>query len=70
MKNELGIEVCCENCITDGTVGYKHCVKCKEHNFCNFDANFQAYEERIKELQKKVMSLQKQIEAFKEIKGI
>lgn len=51
MKNELGIEVKCENCITDGTVGYKHCVKCKEQNFCNFDANFQAYEQRIIELQ-------------------
>lgn len=51
MKNELGIEICCDNCITDGNAGYKHCEKCKKQNFANFDANFQACEARIKELQ-------------------
>lgn len=52
MKNELGIEVCCENCENafDSCYGDKEEV-CQSQDYCFFIATTEAYEKRIKELQ-------------------
>lgn len=52
MKNELGIETCCENCENafDSCYGDKEEV-CQSQDYCFFIATTEAYKQRIKELQ-------------------
>lgn len=49
MKNELGIEICCENCLKDYCTG-QHQLECKKVPKY-FVPTQEAYEIRIKELQ-------------------
>jgi hypothetical protein len=49
MKNELGIEICCENCLRDYCT-WRHQLECKKGSKY-FMPSKEAYEARIKELQ-------------------
>ena len=53
MKNELGIEVKCENCICSAT-NYRHCDACID-KVC-FYPSYLILQSRIKELQEKEFS--------------
>lgn len=59
MKNELGIEMCCENCENafDGCYGDKEEV-CQSQDYCFFVATTEAYKQRIKVLQQQVDELE------------
>ena len=52
MKNELRIEMCCENCENafDSCYGDKEEV-CQSQDYCFFIATTEAYKQRIKKLQ-------------------
>ena len=64
MTNELGIEVCCANCLDAQIFCRDNEAECSSFIPC-----VEAYKQRIKELQEQVETLQKQIESFKQIKG-
>lgn len=49
MKNELGIKICCENCLRDYCT-WRHQLECKKGSKY-FMPSKEAYEARIKELQ-------------------
>lgn len=49
MKNELGIEVCCENCICNDPTNYIHCDDCID-KAC-FHPSYLILQSHIKELQ-------------------
>lgn len=55
MKNELGLEVCCENCIVKNSMCIGHtsldCEICQKRGYALFNASIEAYKQRIKELQ-------------------
>lgn len=67
MKNEYGIEMNGKNCFCHN----KQRCKDRDCSVCEmFKPKSKVYRERIMELQNEVEALQKQIEAFKEIKGV
>ena len=51
MKNELGIEVCCENCTYNNPVNYRHCDACIDKGLVDFCPSYLILQSRIKELQ-------------------
>ena len=71
MKNELGIEVKCANCYLKYDCNLQVEDNCRiDGQHLSFLPSIEVSSERIKELQEEVEVLQKQIEAFKEIKGV
>jgi hypothetical protein len=67
MKNELGIDVCCANCIRDYCT-WRHQLECKKGSKY-FMPSKEAYESRIKELEEQVAKLEKQKEEYKKMIG-
>ena len=51
MKNELGIEVCCENCTYTYPANYRLCDDCLGRDLADFCPSYLALQARIKELQ-------------------
>jgi hypothetical protein len=54
MKNKLGIEICCANCIIKNTMMLRQtfdCEYCRKKKYVFFNPYDEAYENRIKELQ-------------------
>ena len=71
MKNELGIEMKCDNCYLkyDCNLPVENACRINGQHL-SFLPSIEASSTRIRELQGEVETLQKQIEAFKEIKGV
>ena len=71
MKNELGIEACCKNCYLKFDCNLPVENACRINGeYLSFLPSIEASATRIIELQEQVETLQKQIETFKEIKGV
>ena len=51
MKNELGIEVKCENCTYKHPSNYRLCDVCLDRDLANFCSSYLSLQARIKELQ-------------------
>lgn len=54
MKNELGIEVKCENCTYNNPVNYRHCDTCIDNGLVDFCPSYLTLQSRIKELQEQL----------------
>ena len=68
MKNELGIEVCCENCKHEDdfhtTEEFEYCI---DNEYAMFEPKHIVLEKRIKELQLEVKRLKEQKVEYKKI---
>lgn len=51
MENELGIKICCENCMVCVGHTYLDCEYCLKRNYALFETSLEAMENRIRELQ-------------------
>lgn len=55
MENELGIKICCENCMVKNSmcIGYTpfDCEICLKRDYALFNTSLEAMENRIRELQ-------------------
>jgi hypothetical protein len=69
MKNELGIEICCANCIVkDSTILRQtcDCEYCRKNEYAFYHTKDETYRNRIRELKKQVFTKEeaKKIETF------
>lgn len=58
MQNELGIKICCENCMVKNSmcIGYTpfDCEICLKRDYALFNTSLEAYANRIRELQEQL----------------